>query len=83
MPVCAAFVYGRVAQKRSGQELHRERGGLADGGSPASLDRSTAFQLFFIGVQTVRVLGLRLVRIEGLGAVRKVATQAPSLLPSV
>jgi len=64
-----------------GQERRRERGSLAAGGSPASLGACSCSPVAFVGMESVRVVGLRLVRTEGLGAGRKVATQTSSPRP--
>jgi len=57
------------------------RGGLGAGSSPACLEASNATPVALVGKEAVRVLGLRLVKAEGLGAVRNVATQTPSPRP--
>jgi hypothetical protein len=72
----------RRGPQRVGQERHRERGSLRAGRSPASLEATCRIPDVCVGMETIRVLVRRPVRVVGLGAVRKLAAPTPSPRPS-
>jgi hypothetical protein len=77
--VCHIRSRQRGPQKGVGQERYRERGSLGAGRSPASLEAICRIPDVCVGMETMRVLVRRPVRVEGL-AVRKLA--APTSSPS-
>ena len=62
--------------------VRRERGRLGAGGSPASLEASNRAPDTQSVMDPVRVLALVRLRTGGLGAMRKVASPTPPLVPS-
>lgn len=68
--------------QRVGQDRHRERGSLRAGRSPASLEATRRIPDVYVGMESIRVLVRRPVRVVGLGAVRKLAAPTPPPRPS-